>query len=459
MHMRMLTGVERGMPRMRGITSGLYVGPSLTGWLKSTLDWRDPGRVGLSWTETDEQPDQPDEEEAADDEPPRGTPEQIIGTHDGYTLWEGDDGVIRTLGGPPVEIAEVTEIEESEFEPSRIVAEVVPEPSPSPPHSATTASNPPLALDDLRAPIEETEKPRREPADVSSPVPAFGSYDRHPAPGTIDGANSSLVSTGEGTWSQRAAHALRLEHQRQVGLGVERFGRGYHLVGVPQSLTVEVVAGSLTVGDGLGLLYGSMFTDSVRLNLGWGSRFSLSYGATMDIAAIGGTIAGAGPVARGVASLGDDVGRGGLGLLRRLHLDERGCFDPSLLGKGLPSERLLGDIVEAADTPLIMSRAHPLLRRNPRHHVFPQEHRAWFETRGVDIDRYTLQLDEATHQALHYGGGRGKGGGYWNRKIMERLRNREADLGRLLSPREVLLEGALLRRGVSLQHVKVIPFR
>ena len=43
--------------------------------------------------------------------------------------------------------------------------------------------------------------------------------------------------------------------------------------------------------------------------------------------------------------------------------------------------------------------------RPPRHHVLPQEHRAWFEQRGFvgahDIDNYTVELEEAAHQAVH----------------------------------------------------------
>ncbi len=96
--------------------------------------------------------------------------------------------------------------------------------------------------------------------------------------------------------------------------------------------------------------------------------------------------------------------------------------------------------------------------RPPRHHVFPQARRGWFSQRGVDIDRYTLPLDESTHQALHYGGGPGKGGGWWNDTIIGRLDAREAALGRQLTPREILAIGAQLRREAGLSHVKVIPY-
>jgi hypothetical protein len=87
-----------------------------------------------------------------------------------------------------------------------------------------------------------------------------------------------------------------------------------------------------------------------------------------------------------------------------------------------------------------------------------EQHRAWFEARGVDIDRYTLRLTEGDHSALHYGGGPGKGGGWWNEQIMRRLTEREAAFGRQLTPREILFEGAQLRRRAGLQHVKVEPY-
>ena len=72
----------------------------------------------------------------------------------------------------------------------------------------------------------------------------------------------------------------------------------------------------------------------------------------------------------------------------------------------------LGDVIEAADVPLEVTARHPLLRSAPKHHVFPQARRNWFKERGIDIDMYTIQLDEGTHSALHYGGGPGAGGGW-----------------------------------------------
>jgi hypothetical protein len=124
-----------------------------------------------------------------------------------------------------------------------------------------------------------------------------------------------------------------------------------------------------------------------------------------------------------------------------------------MLGRG---SRVFGDIAEKADTPLIITARHPLLQGAPQHHIFPQQYRAWFAERGVEIDRYVLELDRGVHEALHYGRGTlFPGGGYWNTTIMTRLLEREAKVGRLLLKREVLKIGAVLRRETNLKNVKV----
>jgi hypothetical protein len=94
--------------------------------------------------------------------------------------------------------------------------------------------------------------------------------------------------------------------------------------------------------------------------------------------------------------------------------------------------------------------------RPPRHHIFPRQHADWFKARGVDVDRYTLPLDEGMHQALHYGGGPAKGGGFWNAEIRSRLMNREASLGRQLTKREILQIGAQMRRQY-VPGIKAVP--
>ncbi|WP_341870969.1 DUF2380 domain-containing protein [Corallococcus llansteffanensis] len=81
----------------------------------------------------------------------------------------------------------------------------------------------------------------------------------------------------------------------------------------------------------------------------------------------------------------------------------------------------------------------------PKHHVFPDEHRAWFEKRGftgdMDIDQFCVRLEQAHHEAIH-GGGNWKLGrmwpGEWNRMIMRTLGDAETKVGRMLTRNEVL---------------------
>lgn len=97
------------------------------------------------------------------------------------------------------------------------------------------------------------------------------------------------------------------------------------------------------------------------------------------------------------------------------------------------------------------------------HHVMPQEHRAWFERHGIDIDDYCVKLAEAEHQALHGGGNYRRGRaweGEWNRMIMSTLRNSEQlmvqTVGRPLSRAEVIqiVEGLMQRSGLSTDYVR-----
>jgi hypothetical protein len=93
----------------------------------------------------------------------------------------------------------------------------------------------------------------------------------------------------------------------------------------------------------------------------------------------------------------------------------------------------------------VTGRAGAGMSEHPKHHVLPDEHRAWFEQRGfkgdMDIDTFCVRLERAHHEAIH-GGGNWKLGrmwpGEWNRMIMEALREAEITSGRMLTRKEVL---------------------
>jgi hypothetical protein len=82
------------------------------------------------------------------------------------------------------------------------------------------------------------------------------------------------------------------------------------------------------------------------------------------------------------------------------------------------------------------------ITRPPRHHVFPKAERNFFLDRGVNIDLFTLELNEGVHQALHGGGNYQlaleEWEGHWNAEIMRRLRTAEAKVSpRLLHEDEM----------------------
>jgi hypothetical protein len=91
--------------------------------------------------------------------------------------------------------------------------------------------------------------------------------------------------------------------------------------------------------------------------------------------------------------------------------------------------------------------------RPPRHHIFVQEQREWFAARGVDIDRYTLELSWGDHSAIHTGGAADG----WNARVRQFIDD-EKLLRREYTRREVLKFGAELRREFGLGNVKVVPY-
>jgi hypothetical protein len=108
------------------------------------------------------------------------------------------------------------------------------------------------------------------------------------------------------------------------------------------------------------------------------------------------------------------------------------------------------------------SRRGAGVARPVRHHVFPQEHRKWFEERGfvgdMDIDNFTIELEEAAHQAAHGGGDWRLGRtwpGEWNRRVMFVLQEREEEIGRRMKPDEILD----IVRGLMPQYNLSGPFR
>ncbi len=88
------------------------------------------------------------------------------------------------------------------------------------------------------------------------------------------------------------------------------------------------------------------------------------------------------------------------------------------------------------------------MQANPKHHVFPKEHRKWFKRRGFkddfDIDNFTVQMEEWAHQAVHAGGDYKFARKYaearrfeWNNRVMRTLKAAERAKGSRLTMREI----------------------
>jgi hypothetical protein len=93
----------------------------------------------------------------------------------------------------------------------------------------------------------------------------------------------------------------------------------------------------------------------------------------------------------------------------------------------------------------------------PKHHVLPDEHRAWFEERGfkgdMDIDKFCIRLEKAHHEAIHGGGNWRLGRMWpneWNQMIMRALRDAEDRSGRMLTRNSILrIVGENMKRVLS----------
>jgi len=89
--------------------------------------------------------------------------------------------------------------------------------------------------------------------------------------------------------------------------------------------------------------------------------------------------------------------------------------------------------------------------RPPRHHVFPQEYRDWFDARNFDIDKITVELDRGTHSAIHTMGS--------NENVMQALIRAESQLNRHLEAREIWEIGYRELRRNGIRNPIFLPFK
>jgi hypothetical protein len=164
-----------------------------------------------------------------------------------------------------------------------------------------------------------------------------------------------------------------------------------------------------------------------------------------------------------------------------LYGENADVFVAGILGRGSRLARF-GDLADDADD---LSRLRALYGEGPehnsisivdgrraslyglrQHHVFGQELRSFFEERGFvgdrDIDNFCVEIERATHEAIHGGGdwrlGRKEWEGEWNRMVKATILEREELIARKLTYHEVLEVGVDLLERYELP-TDFVPYR
>jgi hypothetical protein len=91
--------------------------------------------------------------------------------------------------------------------------------------------------------------------------------------------------------------------------------------------------------------------------------------------------------------------------------------------------------------------------RPDRHHLFSQTRRDWFFARGIDIDKYTIEMSQGEHSAYHTMG--------WNQDVEDFIASEASEAtrgGREYSPIDILRFGVTMRRKWGLRRRKIVPY-
>jgi RHS repeat-associated protein len=127
----------------------------------------------------------------------------------------------------------------------------------------------------------------------------------------------------------------------------------------------------------------------------------------------------------------NNFGEGAHDFFREAEEDVAGAHDgPDDSGMTQKEKNALGEGVDVDRMSARTPQGAGMTPSTQKHHVMPQEARSWFEERGVDIDKYTVEMNTWDHEAAH--------ALEYNDKIMERLEKYESDVGRQLTPEEIL---------------------
>jgi hypothetical protein len=87
--------------------------------------------------------------------------------------------------------------------------------------------------------------------------------------------------------------------------------------------------------------------------------------------------------------------------------------------------------------------------RPPRHHLFPQDNWEWFNAHEITIDRYTIEMNEGEHSAIHTMG--------WNRKVQDFI-DQEGLYGERYTRWDIFRFMNLKRREFRLKGRLVVPY-
>ena len=130
------------------------------------------------------------------------------------------------------------------------------------------------------------------------------------------------------------------------------------------------------------------------------------------------------------------------------------------MGCSIPKAAVEEALETGAINPTSRARAGVLsaAEQNPQHHVFPQGSSQWFADRGIAVDQYAVTIPRAFHEALHVGGGPGRGGGWYNNEVMGTLQGREQTLGRTLTPWEIEEHGIQFMQRFGLGNAWLSPY-
>lgn len=96
----------------------------------------------------------------------------------------------------------------------------------------------------------------------------------------------------------------------------------------------------------------------------------------------------------------------------------------------------------------------PAPKKIHNHHVFPQQHRKWFESKGIGIDDWTVPVSQTGHLKGIHGNGYGHMPGKWNDKWSVYIKNNPN-----ANASEVFHFGEGMRQMYGLEYLKYRPWK